>query len=747
LEQLYHEHGGANIFKQLDVLLFAGGPLPQVIGDEISKHTTLCQFYGSTEAGQIRQLVPLPEDWSYIQFHPNERFELQPAGEDMFELVLFADKDLERISHLYHNYPDVREWRTKDLFKPHPSKPDLWKFHARRDDILVFSSGEKLNPIPIESSITAFPGVSGALVVGQGHAQPALLVELSQNAAFSSDPRDLWAAIETANALLPGHGRIARSMIIITDPKKPLARTGKGTVVRRLTEELYTTEIRKLYEATSTKSQRAPILLKPSAFSIEDVKGLVRSILDQVSISDQLDDKDNFYVHGMDSVRTTEAAGLLKASLRPYKSEADLSWISGETLYRNPTIRQLSYIVLAFLNKGTVQKRRDRIAEMKAKIAEYTRDLPQTPTPRKTKSGTDKFSVAITGTTGYLGGRLLTLLTKNPRIPRIFCLNRSPAARQIFEKRNPGNTADVVFLHVNLASPNLGLRIEDYTRLLEECDIIVHNAWRVDFNLALGSFEDNLQSVKHLIYLSASSALRPRITFISSISSTGVSSLAGSPQQTVPEQIVEDLGLTMDLGYAESKHVAEHVLHAASQAGVPATILRVGQIVPSSSADDEEKWPEADSISVFLRTCKAFKLLALDFVDKVNWVPVDQAAAVVGDIVQHDALGGEEVEFYNVVHPHSKPWSAVMEVVRTWCGEGTQMVTMREWVQKLREQDTSDPKTLDRLPALRLLAFYDLIAKWGPTRKYEMENLMATSKCMRELAPVDGRLEVWLQQL
>jgi nucleoside-diphosphate-sugar epimerase/aryl carrier-like protein len=412
----------------------------------------------------------------------------------------------------------------------------------------------------------------------------------------------------------------------------------------------------KIYETASTKPQRAPILLKPSAFSTEDVKGLLHSILDQVFVGDQLDGEDNFYSHGMDSIRTAEAAGLLKASLRPHKSEADLSWISGETLYRNPTVQQLSSIVLAFLNKGRVPKRRDRIAEMKAKIAEYTRDLPQSLTSRKAKTDTEKFSVAITGTTGYLGGRLLTLLSKNPCISRIFCLNRNPAARQIFEKRNPPTTAEIVFFHVNLASPNLGLSSEDYAHLLLECDIIVHNAWRVDFNLALDSFEDNLQSVKHLINLSASSTLRPRIIFISSISSTGVSALAGSPQQIVPEYIVEDLGVTMDIGYAESKHVAEHVLHAASQTGIPATILRVGQIVPSSSSNGEEKWPEADSISVFLRTCKALKLLASDFVDKVNWMPVDQAAAVVGDIVLHEAVNGKgEVRFYNVVHPHAKP--------------------------------------------------------------------------------------------
>jgi acyl-coenzyme A synthetase/AMP-(fatty) acid ligase len=76
LEQLYHEQGSAELFQQLDVLVTGGGPLPQVVGDEISKHTTLCQIYGSTEMGQVRQLIPLPEYWSYIQFHPNEPLEV-----------------------------------------------------------------------------------------------------------------------------------------------------------------------------------------------------------------------------------------------------------------------------------------------------------------------------------------------------------------------------------------------------------------------------------------------------------------------------------------------------------------------------------------------------------------------------------------------------------------------------------------------------------------------------------------------
>ncbi|KUJ17080.1 putative NRPS-like enzyme [Mollisia scopiformis] len=704
VEQLYHEHGGADLFKQLDVLLYAGGPLPQVVGDEISKHTTLCQFYGSTEM-------------------------LQPAGESMFELVVFADKDLERTSSLYHNYPDVREWRTKDLFKPHPSKPDLWKFHARRDDILVFSSGEKLNPIPMESSITAVLGVRGALVVGQGYSHAALLVELGQDVASSSDlPQDLWPAVEKANTLLPGHGRIAKSMIIITDASKPFVRAGKGTVVRRLTEELFAEEIQKVYGSASTEPLRVPIVLKPP-FLESDIKELVRSILAHVSIDDQMKDEDNLYAHGMDSVRTVEAVGLLKSCLLQSKPEADLDWLSAEILYRNPTIKRLISLLFDFLENETTPRKRDRIAEMQAKVAEYTVDLPQTLESLVTKEHTSRFSVAVTGTTGYLGSRLLIELIRNPRISRLYCLNRSTRAQTIFENHIPGKSTKLAFLHVDLASSYLSLSNEDYTRLLQDCHIILHNAWRVDFNLALDSFEDNLQSVKHLIDLSAASALR-------------------SPQQSVPEDIVENLGATMDIGYAESKHVAEHVLHAASRVGIPATIIRMGQISPSSAPEEEGTWPDGDLVPIFLRTCKASGSLASDFVDTVDWVPVDQAAIVVSEIVGHEIDSGSCVRFYNVVHPRPLLWSAVMDTVRIWCGEGTKTVSLQQWLQRIRELDTRDPRTLDRFPALRMLRIFDIMASRGPTHEYAMKNLIATSKSMSYFPVVDAALiETWLQKL
>jgi thioester reductase-like protein/aryl carrier-like protein len=695
--------------------------------------------------GQVRQLIPLSEDWSYIHFHPNERLELQEAGEDMFELVVFADKGSEGTSSLYHNYPDIREWRTKDLFRRHPSKPNLWKFHARKDDILVFSSGEKLNPIPMESSVTAIPGVSGALVVGQGQPQAALLVELSHETVFLGGAlQELWPIIDRANSLLPGHGRISRSMIIIADAKKPFARAGKGTVVRRLTEEIYATEIENLYQVASPKAGQVAVSLKSSLLSDRDVQGFVRLILSQLSVEEQLGDDENFYAYGMDSVKTSEAVGHLKASLLRYKPEASLAWVSGEVLYRNPTIKQLSAIILDFLIHGITPKRRDRVAEMQAKIADQLSDLPRDLANSGVNHDLDKYSIAITGTTGFLGAQLLAKLSENPRISRIYCLNRSliSTARGIFGQRSQPSTAEVVFLRINFASPKLGLSTEDYTRLLEDCTIIVHNAWHVDFNLALPSFEENVRSTKQLISLSATSKLRPRIVFISSISSTGVFAPQDSPRKTIPEGIVEDLSTTMNIGYAESKHVAEHVL---SRSGVPATIIRMGQLAPSSI---EGTCPKDDVVSVFLQTCKTSKMLASDFVDLVNWVPVDQAAAIVSEIVQAQIVEKEALQFYNVVHPRPQSWSSVIDTVRAWCGEETRIVSMTDWVDELQQAEVRNPQVHEGLPALRMLAMYGIIASRGPTHEYATKNLMGLSEAMRRLDPVDShQIETWLRQI
>jgi nucleoside-diphosphate-sugar epimerase len=88
--------------------------------------------------------------------------------------------------------------------------------------------------------------------------------------------------------------------------------------------------------------------------------------------------------------------------------------------------------------------------------------------------------------------------------------------------------------------------------------MIIHNAWRVDFNLALSSFEPNIRGTRMLLDLALASphAASLRFIFVSSIASAFG---CDSSQGPVPEELLGDPSMAIGSGYGESKHVAEQV--------------------------------------------------------------------------------------------------------------------------------------------------------------------------------------------
>ncbi len=166
---------------------------------------------------------------------------------------------------------NVAEWPMKDIYSKHPdpAKGDLWLYQGRADDIIVYATGEKINPNEIENIINGNPAINLALVAGQGRFQSSLLVEAVSPPAGAEDEKRLidaiWPSVQAANRECPSHGRIHRNMITFTSVTKPKLRAGKGTVQRRLTLDLYTPELDALYEAVSAPVQQSKkMLLRPS---------------------------------------------------------------------------------------------------------------------------------------------------------------------------------------------------------------------------------------------------------------------------------------------------------------------------------------------------------------------------------------------------------------------------------------------------------------------------------------------------
>ena len=247
-EQLLSEPNGIEHFRGIDFVAYTGSPFSPSAGQQLAQVTDLVPLYGSTESFEIPQLVPAKEDWAYLEWNPNFKHEMQLAEDGLYELVLFADESTEKRSALNHNCPGVSEWRTRDLSRAHPTKPNLWQYHGRRDDIIILWDGYKFNPVHPEMVIGASKSLSGVLIIGMGRRGPALILEVK--ADYDGDDEalvnEVWPLVEQTNAQSSRNYHIARSKTLIV-PAGTLVRTGKGSVIRKLSEKKLQAQIDELY--------------------------------------------------------------------------------------------------------------------------------------------------------------------------------------------------------------------------------------------------------------------------------------------------------------------------------------------------------------------------------------------------------------------------------------------------------------------------------------------------------------------
>ncbi|KAF1956867.1 putative AMP-binding enzyme [Byssothecium circinans] len=240
---------GLECLRNLDYLYFAGAPLSQSTVAKLSAHVPIKPAMGSTEAGAYFLQITGDEDWEYYSFRPGMGMQLQPTSSGgLYEAVFVRDASLEAWQQVFHVYPELQEFRTKDLFAKHASKTGFWKYVGRTDDLIIFSHGEDLYATGMEEEIAAaHDDISGVLIGGQGRPKPFLLVEWKGNDSAGERLAKLLPIVEHANRNCSELVKLTEGLILFTVPEKRLVRTIKGTVSRRESEELYRDEINSLY--------------------------------------------------------------------------------------------------------------------------------------------------------------------------------------------------------------------------------------------------------------------------------------------------------------------------------------------------------------------------------------------------------------------------------------------------------------------------------------------------------------------
>lgn len=88
--------------------------------------------------------------------------------------------------------------------------------------------------------------------------------------------------------------------------------------------------------------------------------------------------------------------------------------------------------------------------------------------------------------------------------------------------------------------------------------MIIHNAWRLDFNLSLASFEPNVKATRNLVDLALDSRYSSSLRFVFT-SSIGSAQSWDRERGPFPEEVQFDPSVAVGSGYGESKYVCERV--------------------------------------------------------------------------------------------------------------------------------------------------------------------------------------------
>lgn len=121
---------------------------------------------GTTEGLFQGILLVEPEDWIYFSFHPWAGFEFRELDNAAYEHWAVRNEDRAALHQgIFHTFPDTKELTFKDLYEKHPTKPGLWLYRGRTDDLLVMSNGEKVRPLAMEAIINSHPAVSCCVMV------------------------------------------------------------------------------------------------------------------------------------------------------------------------------------------------------------------------------------------------------------------------------------------------------------------------------------------------------------------------------------------------------------------------------------------------------------------------------------------------------------------------------------------------------------------------------------------------------
>ncbi|KAF8075758.1 putative aminoadipate reductase [Lyophyllum atratum] len=684
--------------KSLEYIGYSGGSLAPKLGDSLANAgVSLHSVYGGTEFGGPTRMMTRKGDekeWDYMEFSERVNVRWVPQGDGTFECQFLAS---EKHQPMVNNLPDADGYSTSDIWATHPTKKHLWKIVGRVDDVIVHSSGEKTVPGPMEDVIMSHPLVRGAIMFGRERDQTGILIELTpgneidvnDHVQLAALRNKLWHVVEEANKAGPTFSRIFKEMILVAAKDKPLPRAGKGTVMRKAALNLYDEEITALYETLESSIKGSEDVSPPTSWSPKDIETWIVEQAVDLTSGGNIATSVDLFEQGFDSLSATflrlRIIGALRSSgdATVQKAARDLNQ---NLVYSYPVITELAaHIASLYASPGGIQhggasRGTVLIEDLIAKYTAGFESYPETAWSPRTSPPV----VLLTGSTGNLGSQMLAALLQDDRIEKVYAFNRASKGGLTIQERhlerfhdkglNPDllDSEKLEFISGDTTQPDLGLDRGGYSQLCRSVNVVIHNAWKLDFNLSLSSFELNIRGTRHLIDLvkSGPHASTARFVFTSSVASAQSWDKSRGP---FPEEVITDASVAVGGGYGEGKYVAERIL---VKSGLQVTSLRIGQV---SGGRPKGAWATSDWLPILVKSSVTLKKLPT-MEGVVSWLPMDVAAAAVVDIAVDDGILPPAM---NLVHPRPVEWrelvTSLRSAIKHVLGRNMELVPFADW--------------------------------------------------------------------
>ncbi|KAJ7686385.1 hypothetical protein B0H17DRAFT_1160660 [Mycena rosella] len=628
--------------KTLNMLTYSGGPLASRVGDSLfSQGVNIIPMYGATVYVIFRNIVRLHEidagEWAWMRFSSRVNIRWIPQGDGKFECQFLTVPETHQVA--VENLPDARGYSTKDLFERHPTKPDLFRIVGRLDDVLIMANGEKTVPGPMEDTIMASPAIMGAVMFGRERNQVGVLIE--PNPQYKLDPEDEQQLAKFRNWICG----------------KPMLRAPKGTVIKKVTIALYKEEIEALYDTIEASGNAASNIEPPASWTSRDLEPWLTTHASLLANRDICGGHDLFD-QGFDSLNATFLRHRIVAALKNHGEEAAKAAsqkIPQNFVYAHPSIEELASAVIGLLlSDGSNGSDVGKKAAIEKMITKYSEGFDEPIVQQGPVSSSSGAVVLLTGSTGGLGSHILEMLLNLLQLSA----GRTPLSKrqkEAFVDRaldiNLLSSEKLVYLEGDTSKPGLGLPADAWTTVTLRYDsVIIHNAWTLDFNKSLSTFEPHVKGTRNLIDLARQS---PNVNVVRFLFTSSIASAQGWDPKVgpFPEELQLDVDVAVGNGYGESKYVSERILAAS---GLQATSFRIRQV---SGATSNGAWSTTDWVPAIVKSSIALGSFPSNPAGTVAWITPE---AVAGTIVDA-ALNTEKPPFaINLVHPRPVTWDALM---------------------------------------------------------------------------------------